>query len=189
MHTRPSLLTGALLALCAAMPLLAGCEDARESLASAIKPAGAAEIATSMRQKIVQGKFSEASLEGASFLKDKQDVAGVVAWETAKASAQAGKSDDAIRYAELALKGGTVAGVDLMSEPLLEPVRTDIRFVALAAGGAEAPQPQPQAAAPAAIPASADASIDASGIKASAGGADGAEREQRRQQEGLFHVV
>ncbi len=164
MHSRSIFLTGGLLALCAAMPLLSGCEGARESLASAIEPAGATEIATELRHQIAQGKFAEASTQGARFLEDKLDTAGVVAWETAKASAQAGKTDDAIRYAGLAVKGGTVSGVDLMAEPLLEPVRTDLRFVTLAAGGADA---APSVAVPA-TPA-AEASIDASGVKASAG--------------------
>lgn len=168
MHSRSIFLTGGLLALCAVMPLLSGCEDARESLASAIKPAGAAEVATALRQQIAQGKFAEASAQGVRFLEDKQDTAGVVAWETAKASAQAGKADAAIRYAGLAVKGGTVSGVDLMAEPLLDPVRTDIRFVALAAGGADGAVQAP-AAASATPSATAEASIDASGVKASAG--------------------
>jgi hypothetical protein len=165
MHTKPKL-RAALLSLCVAMPLLAGCDAARENLAAAIKPATATDVANAMRTQIAQGKFAEASEQGVAYLKDKQDAAGVVAWETAKASAQAGKVDEAVRYAELAIKGGTVSGVDLMAEPLLEPVRTDARLVALAAGGADAPL---QVQAPAIVPASAEASIDASGVKAKAG--------------------
>ena len=170
MYKRTKSLASGLLALCVAMPLLSACDAARESVAAAIKQDGAAEVATALRQQIAQGKFAEASARGAGYLADKQDAAGAVAWETARASAQAGKLDDAIRYAELAVQGGTVASIDLMSEPLLESVRTDLRFVALAASGAAAAVPAaaaaPSAAAP---PASADASIDASGIKASAG--------------------
>lgn len=169
MLKRSMLLKSGLLALCVAMPMLSGCEDVRESLASAIKPAGAAEIATGLRQQLAQGKFAEASARGADFLKDKQDTAGVVAWETAKASAQAGKPDDAIRYAGLAIQGGTVSGIDLMSEPLLEPVRTDIRFVTLAAGdGAPAAAAGP-ASVPPAAPLDTNAAIGAGGVKASAG--------------------
>lgn len=169
MLKRPMLLASSVLALCAALPLLSGCEDARESLASAIKPAGAAEVATGLRRQIAQGKFAEASLEGAGFLKDKQDTAGVVAWETAKASAQAGKLDDAIRYAGLAVKGGTVSAIDLMSEPLLEPVRTDIRFVTLATGDGATAQATLPATVPAPAEADAQATIGAGGVKASAG--------------------
>lgn len=167
MLKRSMLLTSGVLALCAALPLLSGCDAARNNLAAAIKPASAAEAASALRQQIAEKKFAEASTEGARFLEDKQDTAGVVAWETAKASAQAGKLDDAIRYAGLAVKGGTVSGVDLMSEPLLEPVRADIRFVTLATGdGAPA-----AAVLPAALPAPADAaaSIGTGGVKASAG--------------------
>jgi hypothetical protein len=165
MQTKPKL-RAALLSLCVAMPLLAGCDAARENLASAIKPANAADVASAMRAHIAQGKFAEASAQGVAYLKDKQDAAGVVAWETAKASAQAGKVDDAVRYAELAIKGGTVSGVDLMAEPLLEPVRLDARLVALAGGSADAPL---QVQTPAMVPASAEASIDAAGVKAKAG--------------------
>ena len=173
MLKRSMLLTSGFLALCASMPLLSGCDGARETLASAIKPVGATEVASALRQQIAQGKFADASRDGAGFLKDKSDTGGVVAWETAKASAQAGKLDDAIRYAGLAVEGGTVSGIDLMSEPLLEPVHTDIRFVTLATsdgGAAQATLPATAAAtAPASLPANAEASIGASGVKASAG--------------------
>ncbi|MCA1856512.1 hypothetical protein LE190_11360 [Massilia oculi] len=154
------------LAMGAAMSQLTACDGARESLATAIKPASAADVASAMRAQITQGKFAEAGAQGVAFLNDKQDAAGVVAWETAKASAQAGKADDAVRFAELAIKGGAISGVDLMAEPLLEPVRTDLRLVALAAGGAEGAA---VARTQASVPADAEATIDASGVKARAG--------------------
>ncbi|SFB90080.1 hypothetical protein [Massilia yuzhufengensis] len=156
-----------LLLLAAAMPLLAACDAARENLAQAIRPASANEVAGGLRAQIAQGKFAEASAEGARFLKDQQDTSGVVAWETAKASAQAGKLDDAVRFAGLAVKGGTVAGVDLMGEPMLEPVRTDPRFVHLAATGGDTAEARVFDPVPAAAPAA--ASIGASGVTASAG--------------------
>ncbi len=173
MQTKTTLLGAGLLALCAAMPLLSGCDGARESVAAAIRPASAAEVAGGLRQQIAQGRFAEAGAEGASYLKDKQDAGGVVAWETAKASAQVGKADDAIRFAELAVRGGAVEAVALMSEPLLEPVRSDLRLVALAAGGAqrETAAVLPAAggdAATNAAPKAAEASVDG-GVKASAG--------------------
>lgn len=125
-----------MLVWCAAMPLLAGCDLAQESLVAAIAPVSANEVADGLRREIAQGKFVEASTRGARYLEHKRDAAGVVAWETARASAQAGKLDAAIRYAALAIEGGTVAGVDLAAEPLLAPVRGDSRFALLAAGSA-----------------------------------------------------
>jgi hypothetical protein len=135
MRSKKIILCAGMLAAVAATALLSGCDAARKHVAGAIRPAGAADAVAALRSQITQGNYAQASIEGARFLKDQQDVSGAVAWETAKASAQAGNPSDAIRYAELAIKGGTVAGVDLMAEPLLEPVRSDPRFVALAAGG------------------------------------------------------
>jgi len=174
MQTRSSLLLPVVLAVCAALPLLAGCDGARRSVAEAIRPASAAEVAGALRERIAKGEFSQASSEGAAWLANKTDPSGAVAWETAKASAQAGKVDEAIRFAGMAVQGEVVESVRLMSEPLLEPVRSDARLVALAAGVAPTALMAPTAAAtePAAAPAAhepASASIGAGGIKASAG--------------------
>lgn len=171
MQTRSKLLLPAVLAMCAAMPMLAGCEGARQSVAEAIRPASAAEVAGALREQIAKGEFVHASNEGAAWLADQTDTSGAVAWETAKASAQAGKVDEAIRFAAMAIEGGAVESVRLMSEPLLEPVRHDLRLVSLASGMAPAAEPV-VAAAPAAAPArteQASASIGAGGVKASAG--------------------
>lgn len=173
MRISTTLLARGLVALCAVAPLLSGCDQARESVATAIRPASAAEVAGSLREQIAQGRFAEASTQGAGYLKDKQDAGGVVAWETAKASAQAGKADEAIRFTELALRGGAVQAVALMTEPLLEPVRTDLRLVALAAGG-QSPEPAADLSLPDAAvaspstPASTSAGVVA-GVKARAG--------------------
>jgi len=159
-----------LLALCAMAPLLSACDGARDKVAAAIRPATAVEEAGALRELIAQGKFKEASARGASFLESKEDQGGVLAWETAKACAQAGRPDDAIRFAGLAVKGGATPGVNLMSEPLLEPLRTDPRLVALAAGGVPIDAPldlSATVAAPAAAEA-VEASVDG-GVKARAG--------------------
>jgi len=173
MQMRPSLLLPVVLAVCAVLPLLAGCDGARQSVAEAIRPASAAEVAGALRERIAKGEFSQGSSEGAAWLADNTDPSGAVAWETAKASAQAGKIDEAIRFAGMAVQAEAVEAVRLMSEPLLEPVRSDARLVALAAGMAPvAAAPAAAAAAPGAAPAAhapASASIGAGGIKASAG--------------------
>jgi hypothetical protein len=77
-----------MLVVCAAVPLLAGCDAARESLVAFIAPAGAHQVAGSLRREIAQGKFVQASTRGARCLEDKRDAAGVVAWETGRASVQ-----------------------------------------------------------------------------------------------------
>lgn len=170
MRTKSSLLP-AILALGMAMPLLASCDGARQSVAEAIRPASAAEVAGLLREQIAKGDFGRASADGAAWLKDGADPSGMVAWETARASAQAGKVDAAIRYVGLAVQGGAVDAVSLMSEPMLEPVRLDPRLVALAAGGepvrASAVAPASVAAHPVANPAA--AAIGADGVSASAG--------------------
>lgn len=158
MKTRTTFLAGAVVALCAVLPVLSGCDKAGETVAAA-SPASPAEAAEKLRGQIAQGHFAEAGAEGERYLKDKQDQGGAVAWETAKAYAQAGKANEAVRYAELALRGGAVQAVALMSEPLLEPVRTDPRLVALAAGGEQANPPvaAPGASAGDGVEANADA--------------------------------
>jgi len=161
MKTRTTLLAAGMLALCATLPLLSGCDKLRETVAAA-GPAKPPEAAAALRSQIAQGHFAEAGAEGERYLKDKQDQGGIVAWETAKAFAQAGKANEAVRYAELAVRGGAVQAVSLMSEPLLEPVRTDPRLVALAAGGAprnpltDVPATAPGASAGDGVEASAD---------------------------------
>ncbi|MGH8854941.1 MAG: hypothetical protein ACREWI_11745, partial [Telluria sp.] len=68
MQTGKNILSGGLLALVAALPLLSGCEAARESLVQALRPASAADVAGALRTQIAQGKFAEASADGARFL-------------------------------------------------------------------------------------------------------------------------
>jgi hypothetical protein len=147
---------------------LAGCDDARERLATAVRPAGAQDVAAALRQQLGEGKFKEAHDAGADFLAKRTDAGGVVAWETAKASAQAGLADDAIRYATLALRANAVDGVGLMAEPLLSPVHTDPRLVALATG-AGAPGASAAAMPSAPAGATAQATIGNGAVKASAG--------------------
>lgn len=172
MGTSSKLAAPVLLALCVATSLMAGCDSTRQSVAEAIRPASAAEKAGALREQIAKGDFGQASRDGAAWLADNRDPSGAVAWETAKASAQAGKLDEAIRFAGMAVQGAAVEPVRLMSEPMLEPVRVDPRLVALAAGMAPAVADDTQAKAPAAgpaQPAAASATIGAGGVKASAG--------------------
>lgn len=175
MQTKSSLLLPVMLALCASLPLLAACDGARHSVAEAIRPASAAEVAGALRERLAQGEFRQASSEGAAWLADKTDPSGAVAWETAKASAQAGQVDQAIGWAGMAVQGGAVEPARLMSEPLLEPLRGDARLLALVTGPAPAAASvTASVAAPAPVatvdlPATASASIDRGGVKASAG--------------------
>jgi hypothetical protein len=163
---------GAFALLLGAGGFLAGCDDARERLATAVRPASAQDVAAAVRRQVGEGKFKEAHDTGADFLAARADAGGGVAWETAKASAQAGLADDAIRYATLALRANAIDGVALMAEPLLSPVHTDPRLVALATSGTvSAPAAASGSAASSAAPAggASQATIGNGAVKASAG--------------------
>lgn len=114
--------------------LVTGCDQTREKIAAFIQPQTVEEVTIAVNKKIEQGKFKEAQTEGEGFLNGKEDVSGKLAWALAKACAQTGEHDLAIKYTEQALKANAVTGPQAMTEPLLEPVRTDIRFVSLLAG-------------------------------------------------------
>jgi hypothetical protein len=134
--------------------LSSGCEQARRDIAAALSPATAQDVLKNVRQKIADGNFKAAREEGEAFLEASSDDTGLLAWELSKACAQLGDNDRAIHFVEKAIRAHAVSGIDLMSEPMLEPLRTDPRLVALAAGLA---------------PASAAASLGANGGEASAG--------------------
>ena len=114
--------------------LTAGCDQARENIAAAIKPITVEEVTAVVNEKIDHQQFRQAQTEGEKFLDGKPDASGHLAWALAKASAQSGDHDLAIRYTEQALSAHAVTGPQAMVEPLMEPVRTDIRFVSLLAG-------------------------------------------------------
>lgn len=153
--------------------LMAGCDKQRATLAAAIQPRDAQQVTATLNQMLAEGKFKEARTEGESFLSGNQDSTGQLAWALAKASAQLGDRDAAIKYASRAVAEHAVSGVDVMVEPMLEPVRTDIRLVALAAGTTGIASSAPRQA-PAGTPGDhaapgASATIDANGIEAKAG--------------------
>lgn len=153
--------------------LAAGCDKQRETLASAIQPRNAQQVAASANQKLTEGKFKEARTEGESFLAGGPDATGQLAWALAKACAQLGDHDAAIQYATQAVASHAVSSVDVMVEPMLEPVRTDVRLVALAAGTADtasSPPQQPPASTPGQQQTpSTSATIGANGVEAKAG--------------------
>jgi hypothetical protein len=111
-----------------------GCNEARENLASVIRPKTVEDIVITVNEKIAQSKFSQARSEGEEFLKANKDPAGNLAWALAKACAQTGEYEAAIQYLQQALSGNASYVEQAMSEPLLEPIRTDIRFVSLISG-------------------------------------------------------
>lgn len=114
--------------------LATGCDQAREKIAGIIKPKTVGEVTVSVNDKIEQRKFKEAQNEGVDFLGGKEDASGHLAWAIAKACAQIGEYDLAIKYASQALKANAVTGPQAMTEPLLEPVRTNIQFVSTIVG-------------------------------------------------------
>jgi hypothetical protein len=162
-----TILVAGLLAL---VGLTAGCDKQRESLASAIAPRTAQQVTAAVNQQLADGKFKEARTDGESFLAGSQDPTGQLAWALAKASAQLGDADATIKYASQAVAARAVSNVDLMAEPMLEPVRTDLRLVSLAAGTTAGVSNQPAAPRPVEpAPATASATIGANGIEAKAG--------------------
>lgn len=114
--------------------LATGCDQTREKIAAFIQPQTVEEVTIAVNKKIEQRKFKEAQTEGEEFLKSKEDSSGKLAWALAKACAQTGEHDLAIKYTEQALKANAITGPQAITEPLLEPVRTDIRFVSLLVG-------------------------------------------------------
>jgi hypothetical protein len=143
------------------------------ALASGCQQKTAQDVIASVNQNLSHGKFKEAQAQGEDFLAGKEDSGGQLAWALAKACAQLGKHDLAVNYASQAIRANAVSGVELMAEPLLDPIRTDIRLVALAAGmSATAPtqatQPA-QATRPVQAAPHASASVNAHGVEATAG--------------------
>jgi hypothetical protein len=117
------------------MSLQQGCgADVGAHIARAILPADAHDVTASVNQKISEGKFKEAQDEGMEFLESERDESGQLAWALARASAGLGNHRLAVKYAGEAYKAGAVSNVQLMSEPMLAPVRTEIRINILGAG-------------------------------------------------------
>lgn len=124
----------ALAAMLGLMSLQAGCSsDVGAHIAMAIRLANAHDVTVSVNQKISEYRFKEAQDEGIAFLKDHEDKSGQLSWALARASAKLGNLDLAVKFAGEAVRAGAVSHVQLMGEPMLEPVRSDIRFISLAA--------------------------------------------------------
>jgi len=161
--------------LAAILFLSTGCDQAREKMAAAIKPVTVEDVTAAVNEKIDHQQFRQAQAEGEKFLDGKADVSGHLAWAIARASAQSGDHDLAIRYTEQALSAHAVTGPQAMAEPLMEPVRTDIRFVSLLAGIGQTQAPLAQAnsspdSAPVKKPAPSTAiRMDGQGIEVKAG--------------------
>jgi hypothetical protein len=119
--------------------LSAGCEQARRDIAAALSPPTVQDVVKNVRQKIADGNFRAAREHGEAFLGEHGDATGLLAWELSKACVQLGDNEQGIRFVEQAIRARAVSGIDLMSEPMLEPVRSDQRLLAFAAGMAPVP--------------------------------------------------
>jgi hypothetical protein len=130
-------------ALCLTLALAAlstGCEQARQGIAAVINPNTAADTLKNVRQKIADGHFKAARDQGEAFLASHGDDTGVLAWELSKACVQLGDNEQAIRFVQQAIRARAISGIDLLSEPMLEPLRNDPHLAALAAGLALVPE-------------------------------------------------
>lgn len=124
-------------ALCLILALAAvstGCEQGRSAIAAVISPDSTPNTLKNVRQKIADGRFKAARDEGEAFLARQIEETGMLAWELAKACVQLGDNERAIRYVEQAIGARVVSGIDLLSEPMLEPLRNDPRLATLAMG-------------------------------------------------------
>lgn len=151
--------------------LIPGCDQIREKMAAAIKPKTIESVTVAVNEKIEQGKYKLAQTEGEEFLQGKDDSTGRLAWALAKASAQSGESDLAIKYLGQALKANVVTGPQAMAEPLLEPVHTDLRFVKMLVGVEASQSPQTAVSPPNTTQAKPSTSItmDSKGTEVKAG--------------------
>lgn len=130
-----SKLSRSALCLMLAMAALAtGCEQARREVAAAISPDSAPDTLKNVRQKIADGHFKAARELGEAYLTRQIGETGMLAWELSKTCVQLGDNDQALRFVEQAVRARVVSGLDLLSEPMLEPLRNDPRLAALAAG-------------------------------------------------------
>ncbi|TFW01525.1 hypothetical protein E4K72_14200 [Oxalobacteraceae bacterium OM1] len=126
------------------------------------------DVLASVADKLDRGAYSGACTEGEDYLRGKPDGSGRLAWALAKACAQTGDADQTISYIGQAIRAHAASGVDAMNEPLLEPLHTDPRFVALAAGTDASVPPLPGTVQRAAAP-SVSAAIGEGGVEARAG--------------------
>lgn len=125
----------ALSAMVGLMSLQAGCgTEVGAQIASAILSADVHDVTASVNRKISEGKFKEAQDEGMDFLQDHEDKSGQLAWALARASARLSNHQLAVKFAGQAYKAGAVSTVQLMSEPMLAPVRTELRITLLHPG-------------------------------------------------------
>ncbi|HEX9171462.1 MAG TPA: hypothetical protein VF861_02260 [Telluria sp.] len=124
----------ALCLMLALAALSAGCGQARQAIATAIGADNAPDTLRNVRQKIADGQYKAARDEGEAFLEGHTETTKMLAWELAKASVQLGDNERAIYLVEQAIRARVVTGVDLLSEPMLEPLRNDPRLALLAGG-------------------------------------------------------
>ncbi|MCC6072929.1 hypothetical protein ACFSQU_14285 [Massilia sp. GCM10020059] len=125
----------ALSAMVGLMSLQAGCgTEVGAQIASAILPADVHDVTASVNRKISEGKFKEAQDEGMDYLQDHEDKSGQLAWALARASARLSNHQLAVKFAGQAYNAGAVSTVQLMSEPMLAPVRTELRITLLHPG-------------------------------------------------------
>jgi hypothetical protein len=130
-------------ALCLVLALAAlsaGCEQSRQAIATAISTDHASNTLRNVRQKIADGQYKAARDEGEAFLEGHAEATKMLTWELAKACVQLGDNERAIYLVEQAIRARVVSGVDLLSEPMLEPLRNDPRLAVLAAGMGKGPR-------------------------------------------------
>lgn len=136
------------LLVAAALLLSGGCDKAREQIAAAVKPKTAADVTILVNEQIGKLDFAQAKAEGESFLAANDDASGQLPFAVAKACSQLHDIDCALARMGQALKAGALSAEQVISEPLLEPVLADVRFLALLSANGDLPKAAPGATAP-----------------------------------------
>ena len=123
-----------LAALTMAAGILAGCgHEEDEQIVASGGMHTLLDVRSSVAAKIGNGKFMEAREEGEAFLNGGADKSGRLAWALAKACAQLGDHDRALGYVVQAVNAGAVSNIQVMDEPLLGPLHSDLRLASIAA--------------------------------------------------------
>jgi len=108
-----------------------GCDQIREKVSNLINPKTPQQVLESANRKIADQKFKDALAEIESFGKADANLEGDFALAAAKSSFQVGENDKGYVYLSKALKANSISSAEAMTDPLFEPVRTEIRFVTI----------------------------------------------------------
>lgn len=148
---------------------LAGCDQLREKLASAIQPKTSQEALALASQKLSSGEYQKAIEEAQPYVKDAGDQQQPLALVMARAYGSLGNAEQALAFLTLAAQAGPLDRTALMTDASFASIVTDIRFVSFVAALAST-EPAKQPPAPTATTGGTSVQLGNGGISATAGG-------------------